>query len=342
MWDQIPVELRAGGKVTMATSDGAALFRGDAGGGLVEDQLYWAATGCGVTEVVGELMVIAKRMQVSLLTDCMADRALLRALPTAVATVYSSLLDEAVAMGGPEALDALLPMQRLLTPGGVTSRGTMLWRNQAGPIEGWKTDKVPPNPEKSSAYNFLMSLTSATQPRARYTNLFVMGMPRSISCKYIAQFAAELQGIGCVASAAPNSICLKNARASKALPVEWLAGVQPGAPAAELSLRHSVAFGDNPLGNDAPLTTFQGRGMHFVSVAASEPALSARLLPFQVGGLETGTARVLQQLVDAQQLNGETALEMTEELLRGACAAARLEQDQEADEPVVQKPRPRM
>ena len=52
---------------------------------------------------------------------------------------------------------------------------------------------------------------------ARYTNLFLMGMPRGLSGKYIEQYAPALAALGCEASAAPNSICVKNVTANKVL-----------------------------------------------------------------------------------------------------------------------------
>ena len=47
----------------------------------------------------------------------------------------------------------------------------------------------------------------------------------------------------------------------------WLAipQVAPGG----FSLSAAVAFGDNPLGNDAPLATFTDKGMQFISVAST-------------------------------------------------------------------------
>ena len=48
MWEQIPAELRADGRVAISTSDGAALFRGGPAGEVVEDVAYWEA-GAGIT-----------------------------------------------------------------------------------------------------------------------------------------------------------------------------------------------------------------------------------------------------------------------------------------------------
>ena len=216
----------------------------------------------------------------------------------------------------------MLPLERLTRPSGVLSRGAMLWRNQAGPMSGWKRDEAfVPDASKGREWNFLASLT-ATQRGAKYTNLFLMCFPRAISTAYIEHFAPRLAALGCVASAAPNSLCLKSGAASKALPVEWLAGTFPGAPAAALTLGRAVAFGDNPCGNDEPLTTFAERGMCFVSVAASaEEELPTTLRPFHVGGLEAGTARILQRLVEPDTPARKSSMSET---VREICAAAKL------------------
>merc|ERR1719428_2840332 len=102
----------------------------------------------------------------------------------------------------------------------------MLWRNQAGPMDNWfrSADALPPNvtPTKPGEKPFLEGLAE-THPGAGYTNVFLMGMPQSLSGVYIDRFAARLEACGAVASAAPNSVCLKNPRANKARPVEYLA-----------------------------------------------------------------------------------------------------------------------
>ena len=305
LWSQIPSELRI--RVTMSTSDGAALFHGDSQGRPQEDERYWQVAQGGIREdAVEPLMAIAHAMYCSLFEDCLADSAqrqqLLGLLSPNHAAAISALLDEAskVVGGGVESggVEAVLSCERLTSPSGVLPRGALVWRNQAGPISAWKRDeKFVPVPARGKEWNFVGSV-AATQPGAKYTNCFLMCFPRAISAKYIERFAARLASLGCVASAAPNSVCLKSAAANKALPIEWLCGAFPGAPAAELSLERAVAFGDNPCGNDQPLTTFAERGMHFVSVAAGDGAeLPEALRPLHVSGLEAGTAGVLQRLV---------------------------------------------
>ena len=306
LWEHIPRHLRP--QVVLSTSDGAALFRGDAQGDLYEDSSYWGVARGGLPEgSIEPLMELAREMVLEFLVDCLEDRRLLTHLSSRNADALSHFLDSVVEAGGRRALAPLLPMSRLLEPGGVLSHGTMLWRNQAGPIEGWLRDEAlcPSAPAvgapRRDTITFLKSLVT-TQPGARYTNVFVMNLPRAISGTYIERFAERLAALGCVASAAPNSICLKCPAASKSLPVEWLAGSLDGAPPALLRLSESVAFGDNPCGNDAPLTTFGGRGMPFVSVGPTtrDAGLPAPLVPLAVGGLEAGTAAVIEALLEAR------------------------------------------
>ena len=302
LWQQIPRELRI--RVAISTSDGAALFRGDAQGRPREDERYWEMAQGGIREdAVEPLMAIAHAMYCSLLGDCLADgtkrTALLELLSPRDAAAISTVLDEAAkAEGG---IELVLPRERLTKPSGVLPRGALVWRNQAGPTSAWRRDpKFVRVAAKGPEWNFVASV-AATQPGAKYTNAFLMCFPRAISARYIERFASRLAALGCVASAAPNSVCLKSAAASKSLPVQWLCGAFPGAPPdAPLRLDRAVAFGDNPCGNDKPLTTFAERDMAFVSVAdGAADELPEALRPYHVAGLEAGTARVLQRLVDS-------------------------------------------
>ena len=322
LWNQLPAELRV--RVSISTSDGAALFRGDAEGRPQEDERYWRLAQGGIKEdAVQPLMAIAHEMHCGLLNDCLADRtqrdAYLGLLSSKDAAAIGALLDEADNMGD---VASVLSPERQTMPGGVLARGALVWRNQAGPVGGWKRDpKFVRIPAKGQEWNFVASV-AATQPGAKYTNCFLMCFPRAISGKYIERFAPRLAALGCVASAAPNSVCLKSTTANKALPIEWLAGSFPGSSAVELNLERSVAFGDNPCGND-PLTIFAERGMRFVSVAdgAGGEGLPLALQPFHVGGLEAGTARVLQRLVEP---GGQRKANLGEEV-REICTALRLE-----------------
>ena len=192
LWKQIPSELRV--RVAMSTSDGAALFRGDTHGRPQEDERYWRLAKGGIKEeAVEPLVAVARDMYCRMLNDCLAKPArreeLLRLLSSKDAAAIGALLDEASKAGG---VESVLTLERLTRPSGVLSRGAMLWRNQAGPMSGWKRDEAfVPDASKGREWNFLASLT-ATQRGAKYTNLFLMCFPRAISTAYIEHFAPRL------------------------------------------------------------------------------------------------------------------------------------------------------
>lgn len=171
LWKQIPAALRV--RVYMSTSDGAALFRGNAQGTPEEDTQYWTVAQGGIqAEHVDPLMRLAHAMHCSLLQDCLDDRAhrdeYLKLLSAKDATAMTALLAEASQAGS---VEAVLPVERLTRPSGVLSRGAMIWRNQAGPMSGWKRDKTfVPVPSKGQEWNFVGSV-AATQPGAKYTNV---------------------------------------------------------------------------------------------------------------------------------------------------------------------------
>lgn len=181
-------------------------------------------------------------------------------------------------------LEQALSLDNLLTFSRIT-RGSMLWRNQAGPTEGW-AGYIAHDPEDKEARRAAFSSLCATHPEALYTNLFVMGMPRSLSAKYIEQARPKLELLGLSISAAPNTVCIKNAAVDKALPLQYLSQIK------ELDLSRSVSFGDNPAGNDGPLASFPA--MPFFSVASSIEDTPSGM--HHVGGLEYGTAAMLDRM----------------------------------------------
>eukprot|EP00966_Prymnesium_polylepis_P299121 6911633-Prymnesium_polylepis.1 len=123
------------------------LFRGDEYGEVEEVPTYWERAKGGISvEHIDAVMGIAREMQLDLLTDCLADRTLLAQLSSRDQKAYAALLDEAEAAGGPHALESLLPLDRLLQFCAVTPSGSMLWRNQAGPMQRWKRAGDTPYP----------------------------------------------------------------------------------------------------------------------------------------------------------------------------------------------------
>ena len=82
----------------------------------------------------------------------------------------------------------------MVQPGKVLERGSLIWRNQAGPVNSWiKLNDIEKNWENIF-----------------FTNLFVLGLPDSISSPYIQKYSKSLEVLGIQASAAPNSVCLSN------------------------------------------------------------------------------------------------------------------------------------
>ena len=62
----------------------------------------------------------------------------------------------------------------------------------------------------------------------------------------------------------------------------------------------ALAFGDNPSGNDGPLTEFVDQGMSFVSVAPTPEDCPEHLRGMHVGHLEAGTAACLELMNEAR------------------------------------------
>merc|ERR1712217_391627 len=88
-------------------------------------------------------------------------------------------------------------------------------------------------------------------------------------------------------------------------------------------IKRAIAFGDNPAGNDRPLTFFEEQGMPFVSVNPDSSDLpTEECKANHVGGFEAGTAVVINELRNAMRpdvsssiLLGEV-LPICKELLR--------------------------
>merc|ERR1719468_321826 len=104
----------------------------------------------------------------------------------------------------------------------------------------------------------------------------------------------RLEGLGVEASHAPNSIWFKNPAVNKSLPVRFMLE-RP--ERFKFDPARAIAFGDNPAGNDEPLTWFEREGMPFVSVSAdASEAPTTEAQENHVGGFEFGTAAVIDEL----------------------------------------------
>merc|ERR1712046_489232 len=111
--------------------------------------------------------------------------------------------------------------------------------------------------------------------------------------KYFQQLNVRerLGQLGAEISNDPNSIWFKNPAVDKSLPVRYMLR---HAEQFSFDITRAIAFGDNPGGNDKPLTCFEQQGMPFVSVSgdASEPP-TAECRANHVGGYEFGTSVVI-------------------------------------------------
>lgn len=336
VWDDIPADLRANRRVVFATSDGAAIFHGGAEGELVEDKTFGvsgasalAAPGndeprieseLGQQEVAQQgscplrlptasadmdaLVELCRGLYIRLLEDLAAKPDLLSALDRRTRSGYEKIL-QTLKDSAPEReaqrskLEEVLSPEALAMPGAILGKGTMLWFNQAGPIEGW----IREGGDKDPYFGFYSK--TGTQPA--YTNLFLMGLPQQVSKPYIgeADFAAGLARLGLCSSAAPNSVCIRSRAVSKDLPLQWLSQQ----PQYEFSFSSAIAFGDNPLGNDGPLASLP---LPFVSVAPEHPGGPPPGCEeggfYHVGGCEAGTAAVVELLLEALRSQREPAV----------------------------------
>jgi len=171
-------------------------------------------------------------------------------------------------------LDNLLNLR-----GALKARGNLIWRNQTGRM----TDETLK--EMQDQYS-----------KALFTTLIVMSVPSEVREKYMKQLDVNvrLKVLGVEVSHAPNSIWFKNPAVNKSLPVRFMSRHPERF---EFDLARAIAFGDNPAGNDEPLTRFEREGMPFVSVSAdASEAPTVEAKENHIGGFEFGTAAVIDEL----------------------------------------------
>lgn len=301
-------------RVLFSTSDGAALFHCTQGGDLVEAAGY-GTDYCLKSDATYLQAVydIARKMHIAFFRDLSADPDLLASLDDTLRSGYDGVL-RAIAKGE-TSVEQAVTHETMLLPGRVKSFGTLVTRKQAGPSSHWV--KIPDDKpvgggggtrpaelpvgwtdarwadfERSCCPDLIAPLTSVT----------LLGMPRHVSERYCNLVAKDLEELNLVASRAPNSVWIKRPGVDKGVPVRWLLQ----AFAAEgLTAHDIVAFGDMPLGNDAPLASFGTAGMPFISVGADPPSEAA--LGFHVGRNERGMAAVVSLLADALERELERA-----------------------------------
>jgi hypothetical protein len=258
------------------------------------------------SEYLGKIYSAAQKMYVSFFRDLAADRSRLDQLPSPYNEEYGAFLDRVGDVEDKASLEKALSIDNLLEPARVRKRGTLIWRNQAGPMTLWKLPEGTILKDPTDRRERWRALCSPKLV-ASFSNVVALGLPKNVSGPYIGQVTEDLAALGLVASAAPNSVWFKSAGVDKGVPIDWLSKRRGGFG---FDLKNAVAFGDMPMGNDAPLWSFQEQGMPFVSVG-DEPAASPNSNTghpyFVVSGFETGTALVLEELADCLEREIEEA-----------------------------------
>ena len=244
-----------------STSDGASLFSGTEAGALQEVMEYRAGPsaprrGLPEGEQMEELLSLCREMVLSFFKDCLDGKHV--KLENNLTAALDRIRGE---MAAGKTLQEVVTIERLARPGAILPRASMFWRNQAGPMEDWCRAGGPDD----AWWGF----TERPGQRAFFTTLFVMALPRTLSEQYLERYASRFERLGCHASAAPNSVCIKSAFVDKAAPVTWLA--DPANDEYGFDLSRAVAFGDNPIGRDHPEMTFR----KFFWVFLPPPTLSA-------------------------------------------------------------------
>ena len=127
------------------------------------------------------------------------------------------------------------------------------------------------------------------------TTMWCMGIRNDVSEQFVAPVREKLAALGVSVDRGPNSVFFSNARTDKGMAVRYL--VRKGT----LELSSALAFGDNPAGNDAPLTAFVNDGMPFISVSKTLEDTPRHLQNYFVGGQEAGTAECLEILCEERE-----------------------------------------
>jgi len=314
LWDAIPQRFRAEGRVLLSTSDGATLFTGDEQGNLAPVTGYTETAAARSTYLpsgdgMQQLLDACRQVVVPWLSDLRSGAADMATLQPSVAKSWKDVLSQVPPDGD---LEQFVTAARLSTPAAMLPRGSVLWRNQAGPAAHW----IREGTQTDAWFGYDAAATSPLQPS--FSNLFIMGMPRTHSKELVDTANVLLAPLGLVASAAPNSVCIKNGMVDKSLPLKYL---QKHQQESGFAFHRAVSFGDNPSGNDAPLARCSAQ-MNFFSVANELEQTPEDLRELHVGSLEGGTAAVIWQLLQlpvedsADGFDKETLVQVAERVSR--------------------------
>jgi len=253
-----------------------------------------------------EVYEVGKQLYTSFLGSLSMDSAALASIDETYRLGYARILQDVA--DGQVSLEDALDIDKLLKPGALRTRGTLIWRPQAGPWSHWALQGEGTEFEQACRRDLV----------APFASIVLLGVPAKLSAPHCAAVERQLERLGLYSSRAPNSVWLKRIGTNKGLPIRWLAdATNQAAKEFDFQLDHAVSFGDNPCGNDGPLADFQDRGMSFISVGDD-----ANWCGMQVGGFEVGCAVVLEQLVRSLE-NGEE-LSFAESDMKGLSSQVQL------------------
>ena len=278
-WADIPKGHRENGQVLLSTAGGATLFTGDGDGEAVKVTSFFDEVRGGLPQP-RQATRIATKMLSDFFLDAFDDLSILKPLDERRRLAYETILKKCKSKNE---LENLLTENNMVQPGKFLERGSLIWRNQAGPVNSWIKQK---DVEKNWENVF-------------FTNLFVLGLPDSISSPYIEKYSKSLEVLGIKASAAPNSVCLSNNTIDKGTVIRWMNDCNEF----DFTYKNCIAIGDSPEGNDYALTTFQHVGMPFVN-CGDKPTHHDT---YYVGEYEFGVSkfiRYLNEVVETANNNG--------------------------------------
>ena len=310
---QIPIELRH--SIKLAAGEGAAMYiYNEELQTYVEDLQYLKQTQPSLPSPV-QAISIACEIKRDFMLSAYLDRTLLKQVtPESRKISYKTLFNSTENL---ETLKNIMTNEYMLKMGALPKfRGSMIWRNNSKIPKGWDPDQKKKEKKgqasqneketKQSSVSLSPSTTTTTSTSTstttsasnsksnnnttnnteiRWTTMWILGIGNSVSKQFItAKCQDQLSALGISAEIAPNSILLKNKDCSKALPIEY---------SFNFLKDNAIAFGDNPKGNDLPMTKFGDRGLPFVSVAVTMEDTPKNVQHLFVGGLENGTADCL-------------------------------------------------
>jgi hypothetical protein len=303
---QIPSQLRS--SVILATGEGAVLYKHSKKyNTFIEDLDYQNNYHPGLPSPLIAVDV-ACELKRDFMFAAYDNRALLEQVaPESRKLSYETLFKS---MNGINELKELLTNEYLCSLGVLPNfRGSCIWKNDNAIPKGWdgkrnvnkKTTAVNCgiNGETKIIEEQSEELPEPPKPIRRCTTLWVLGIGQHLSSSTFIteEYRQQLQSVGITAESAPNSIMFKNSICNKALPIGYLYS--------KTLQNNSVAFGDNPKGNDAPMTKYVDQGMPFVSVSSYLHETPCNC--HHVGGLEHGTALCLEYMnaIRDQHMNEE-------------------------------------